>query len=638
MNQNITVELPDGSKKKFPQGVTAGEIAASIGPRLAKDALGAKVNEEIKDLQTPILSDSKIKILTEKDKETLEILRHSTTHIMAQAVKRLYKDQVEITIGPVIENGYFYDFSFKKEFSVTELSKIEKEMEKIIKENFPIKRREIYKKEAISFFKKQKELYKVKIIEELLEDKVSVYDQGDFTDLCRGPHMPSTGRIKAFKLLSIAGAYWRGSEKNEMLTRIYGTAFFSKIEQDEYIHLLEEAKKRDHRKIGKELDLFSFHPESPASPFFHEKGVILYEQLLKYCRRILDNGDYKLVKTPLIYTDELWRQSGHYENYRENMFFTEHDGQQMAVKPMNCPGHVLIYKDSKHSYRELPLRIAEFGHVHRYEKSGVLHGLFRVRSFSQDDAHIFCMENQIEEEVTRLIGIILKTYRDFQFKEFKIELSTRPEKAMGSQAAWDKATQALENALKKSKVEFKLNPGAGAFYGPKIDFHIKDSLGRYWQCGTIQLDFSMPERFDILYTGADGAAHRPVMVHRAIIGSPERFLGVLIEHFGGRFPLWLAPTQVAILNLTDAQVSYTEEVFQHLREGGLRVVKDTRNEKLGFKIREAELKKIPYMLIVGDKEVSSKTLTVRKWGEKEQSTMGIEDFVKKTVKEAGLPN
>src|SRR3990167_7137491 len=549
MSKQVNIELPDGSKKKYPAGITAQKIVEDIGPGLAKAALGALVNEVILDLQTPIQSDSQVKILTEKDKETLEILRHSTTHVMAQAIKRLYKEQVEITIGPVIENGYFYDFSFKKPISVEDLQKIENEMQKIVKDDFPITRRIMAQKDATKFFKKMGENYKAEIIKDLKEKEVSLYDQGEFTDLCRGPHLPRTGFIKAFKLLSVAGAYWRGDEKNEMLTRVYGTAFFKKEDLDQYLHLLEEAKKRDHRKLGKELDLFSFHEEAPAMPFFHEKGVVIYEKLIEYIKKnVLSQDDYKIVKTPLIYRDELWKKSGHYENYKDNMYLTEQDGESMAVKPMNCPGHILVFKTAKHSYRELPIRIAEFGYVHRYERSGVVQGLFRVRAFAQDDAHHFCAEDQVESEVIHLIEDILKTYQDFGFKEVQVELSTRPKKSIGTSEMWQKAETALEQALQKSNLQFKLNPGDGAFYGPKIDFHIKDSLNRKWQCGTIQLDFSMPERFDVDYVAQDGTKHRVVMIHRAILGSPERFMGILIEHLAGKFPTWLAPVQVIILN------------------------------------------------------------------------------------------
>ncbi|HLD74049.1 MAG TPA: threonine--tRNA ligase, partial [Bdellovibrionota bacterium] len=610
MSKQVNIELPDGSKKKYPAGITAQKIVEDIGPGLAKAALGALVNEVILDLQTPIQTDSQVKILTEKDKETLEILRHSTTHVMAQAIKRLYKEQVEITIGPVIENGYFYDFSFKKPISVEDLQKIENEMQKIAKENFPITRRVMAQKDATKFFKKMGENYKAEIIKDLKEKEVSLYDQGEFTDLCRGPHLPRTGFIKAFKLLSVAGAYWRGDEKNEMLTRVYGTAFFKKEDLDQYLHLLEEAKKRDHRKLGKDLDLFSFHPESPAMPFFHEKGVVIYEKLIEYIRKnVLSQDDYKLVKTPLIYRDELWKKSGHYENYKENMYLTEQDGESMAVKPMNCPGHILVFKTAKHSYRELPIRIAEFGYVHRYERSGVVQGLFRVRSFAQDDAHHFCTEDQIESEVTKLIRVILKAYKDFQFQDVRIELSTRPKKSTGTDAMWKKAEAALEGALKKTQVLYKLNPGDGAFYGPKIDFHIRDSLNRTWQCGTIQLDFSMPERFNVTYVDSDSREKNVVMIHRAIMGSPERFMGILIEHFGGHFPVWLATIQVVVITLTDDQRSYAEKLCEGLKKAGIRLTSDFRNEKLGFKIREAQLQKYPYMVIIGKQEVESQTVS-----------------------------
>ncbi|HLD74107.1 MAG TPA: threonine--tRNA ligase, partial [Bdellovibrionota bacterium] len=583
-------------------------------------------------------TDSQVKILTEKDKETLEILRHSTTHVMAQAIKRIYKDQVEITIGPVIENGYFYDFSFKKPISVEDLQKIENEMQKVVKENFPITRRVMAQKDATKFFKKMGENYKAEIIKDLKEKEVSLYDQGEFTDLCRGPHLPRTGFIKAFKLLSVAGAYWRGDEKNEMLTRVYGTAFFKKEDLDQYLHLLEEAKKRDHRKLGKDLDLFSFHPESPAMPFFHEKGVVIYEKLIEYIRKnVLSQDDYKIVKTPLIYRDELWKKSGHYENYKENMYLTEQEGESMAVKPMNCPGHILVFKTAKHSYRELPIRIAEFGYVHRYERSGVVQGLFRVRSFAQDDAHHFCTEDQIESEVTKLIRVILKAYKDFQFQDVRIELSTRPKKSTGTDAMWKKAEVSLEGALKKTQVLYKLNPGDGAFYGPKIDFHIRDSLNRTWQCGTIQLDFSMPERFNVTYVDSDSREKNVVMIHRAIMGSPERFMGILIEHFGGHFPVWLAPIQVAVITLTDDQRSYAEKLCEGLKKAGIRLTSDFRNEKLGFKIREAQLQKYPYMVIIGKQEVLSQTVSLRTVDGKQQSGIKPVEFIEKLIEENKIP-
>ncbi|MBI2027594.1 MAG: threonine--tRNA ligase [Deltaproteobacteria bacterium] len=568
----------------------------------------------------------------------IETLRHSATHIMAQAVKRLYGEDVQITIGPVIENGFFYDFSFKNKISEEDLPKIEKEMHNIVKENFPIIRQELSRKEAISFFKKIGENYKAEIIRDLPDEKVSLYKQGEFIDLCRGPHMPSTGKVTAFKLLSIAGAYWRGDEKNEMLTRIYGTAFFKKEELEKYLHKLVEASKRDHRKIGKELDLFSFHREAPGAAFLHEKGTVIYELLLQYCRNFLKQEDYQLVKTPFIFSDELWHQSGHYDNYKENMYFTEVENKSLAVKPMNCPGHVLIFKNQKHSYRELPIRLAEFGIVHRFEKSGVLHGLLRLRCFAQDDAHIFCSEGQIEDEVIKLIQRILKTYRDFEFEGFQIELSTRPAKSMGSAQMWRKAERALENALTKTKVSYKLNPGDGAFYGPKIDFHIKDSLDRTWQCGTIQLDFSMPERFDVTYVGSDNKEHRPVMIHRAVLGSPDRFMGILIEHYAGKFPVWLAPVQVSVININDRQTKYAKSISDELLREGFRVVCDLRNEKLGFKIREAQMQKYPYMVIVGDKEVASRTLSVRSRDGSTQNDVVLKDFIHRLKKEACFPN
>ena len=552
---------------------------------------------------------------------------------MSEAVQSLFKG-AKVTIGPATEEGFYYDYEYDKGFTPEDLEAIEKKMAEIIKAQRPFVRTETSKPQAIQKFKKLHENYKVEIIQAIPDEKVSIYKQGEWEDLCRGPHLPNTGWVKAFKLLSIAGAYWRGDEKNKMLQRIYGTAFFFKKDLDQYLYQLEEAKKRDHRKLGKELDLFSFHEEAPAMPFFHEKGMILYEQIVKYCYdNILNRTKYKIVKTPLIYSDELWKKSGHYENYKDNMYFTTQEGMSMAVKPMNCPGHVLVYKNAQHSYRELPIRIAEFGFVHRYERSGVVHGLFRVRAFAQDDAHHFCAEDHIESEVHALIQDILRTYKDFGFQDVHIEFSTRPKKSIGSDELWKKAEAMLENALQKSNIQFKLNPGDGAFYGPKIDFHIKDSLNRTWQCGTIQLDFSMPERFDADYIGTDGNKHRVVMIHRAILGSPERFIGILIEHYAGHFPLWLSPVQVTILNVTDIHASYAQEIYENLKKAGIRVEFDSRNEKLGFKIRQAQLQKIPYMIVIGDKEVASKTISVRERRGNMLDPMSIHAFIQKLHQE-----
>ena len=625
----ICLTLPDGSSLEFQSGVTGLEILKKLGPGLAKDAIAIQIDHEtLIDLMTPIEKNAHIKILTEKDPESLRVLRHSTAHIMSEAVQSLFKG-VKVTIGPATDEGFYYDYDYdEKAFAPEDLAQIEKKMNDIIEAKRPFCRTLISKKEAKEKFKKMHEDYKVEIIDGILDEKVSLYQQGEWVDLCRGPHVPHTGWIKAFKLLSVAGAYWRGDEKNKMLQRIYGTSFFSKKDLETHLHHLEEAQKRDHRKLGKDLDLFSFHEEAPAMPFFHEKGTILYEKILDYCyKNILSRTKYKIVKTPFIYSDTLWKKSGHFENYKENMYFTSQEGMSMAVKPMNCPGHVLIYKNDQHSYRELPIRIAEFGFVHRFERSGVVHGLFRVRGFAQDDAHHFCAEDQVEAEVKDLIHDILKTYQDFGFKEIQIEFSTRPKKSIGSDELWKKAEAALENTLKKSNVHFKVNPGDGAFYGPKIDFHIKDSLGRTWQCGTIQLDFSMPERFDATYIGADGNKHHVVMIHRAILGSPERFIGILIEHYAGAFPVWLAPVQVIILNVTDSQKEYAQNVFDGLQKANIRTTADLRNEKLGFKIRQAQLQKIPYMVVIGDKEVQSQKISIRHRTGEMVSSMTVDQLI-----------
>ncbi|MBI4040671.1 MAG: threonine--tRNA ligase [Deltaproteobacteria bacterium] len=609
----IKVTLPDNRVLSCQSGSVGKEFISQITKGLLEKAIALKVNEDkIIDLHTPLYSDCAIRVLTPKDPEALQVLRHSTAHIMSEAVQALYP-KAKVTIGPATETGFYYDYDYDPGFTEEDLLTIEHKMKEIISQKNPFQRTVCSKTKAIQKFKALHEDYKVEIIEGIPDPEVSIYQQGDWTDLCRGPHLPHTGWVKAFKLLSVAGAYWRGNEKNKMLQRIYGTAFFSQKDLDDYLKLQEEAKKRDHRKLGKDLDLFSFHPEAPAMPFFHEKGTILYETILAYYyKNILNRARYQIVKTPFIFSEALWKKSGHYENYRENMYFTSQEEMSMAIKPMNCPGHILVYKNSQHSYRELPIRIAEFGFVHRYERSGVVQGLFRVRGFAQDDAHHFCTEDQMEMEVMHVLQDILKTYEDFGFQEVRIELSTRPKKSIGTDAMWQRAEATLESALHQSKINFSLNPGEGAFYGPKIDFHIKDSLNRTWQCGTLQLDFSFPERLDVDYIGEDGHRHRVVMIHRAILGSVERFMGILIEHYAGSFPLWLAPVQAIILNVTDAQKSYAESIYQAFVKENIRVEIDIRNEKLGYKIRQAQLQKIPYMIILGDKEVSSKTVTIRK--------------------------
>jgi len=555
----------------------------------------------------------------------LKTLRHSVSHILAEAVLNLYPG-TKLGIGPAIDNGFYYDFEFSEPITDKDLPAIEKEMKKIIKANSLFEKIESNIDEAKKNLAKQQQNYKIELLANL-EHPITFYQSGKFIDLCAGPHIEKTGQVKAFKLLSIAGAYWRGDENNKMLTRIYGTAFQTKEELKDYLFVIEEAKKRDHRKLGKELDLFSFHEEAPANPFFHNKGTIIYNQLINFARRENTKRNYQEIMTPLILSEELWHKSGHYENYKENMYFTKVDNRNFAVKPMNCPGGLLVYKNKKYSYKDLPLKIGEFGRVHRHEKSGVTHGLFRVRTFTQDDAHIFCTEDQIEKEIIDVISHVFFTYESFGFKDFHIELSTRPEKAIGSDEMWEKAEAALKNALTQAKIDYTLNEGDGAFYGPKIDFHIKDSLNRSWQCGTIQLDFSMPERFELTYTGSDGNDHQPVMIHRAIFGSIERFLGILIEHYGGKFPFWLAPVQIKVIPVSEHQFDYCDQVEKIFIDNGFRVEADKSNEKLGYKIRQATLQKAPYMIVVGDKEIEGNTISVRSRDDGDLGSKSIKDFL-----------
>ncbi len=562
--------------------------------------------------------------IVEGNGSDLLTLRHSTAHVLAQAVTELYPG-VKLGIGPAIEDGFYYDFDWKEGFTPEDLEKIEERMKEIVKRNLPIKRREVTREEAERIFADQP--YKLELIRELEDEVITVYEQGDFVDLCRGPHVSYTSKIKAFKLLSVAGAYWRGSEKNPMLQRIYGTAFPNKQELEDYLTRLEEARKRDHRKLGKELDLFSFHEEGPGFPFWHPKGTIVYNAIVEHWRKLHAERGYQEIKTPMILNEDLWHRSGHWDTYRENMYFVEIDEQTYAVKPMNCPGGILVYKDALHSYRELPLKYCELGHVHRHEKSGVLHGLFRVRAFTQDDAHIYCTPEQIQEEIIKVIDLITTIYRKYGFNEYRIELSTRPEKAIGSDEIWETAEASLHAALKAKGIDYAINPGDGAFYGPKIDFHVKDTVGRSWQLGTIQLDFSMPERFDMEYIGEDGKPHRPVMIHRAGLGSLERFMGILIEDYAGAFPLWLSPVQMRLLPIADRHVQYAEEVAVRLKDLGLRAEVDARNEKTGFKIREAQIQKIPYMLIVGDKEAEAGQVSVRQREAGDLGAMSVDDFI-----------
>jgi threonyl-tRNA synthetase len=627
----IRVTLPDNSVRELSSPLTIAELAASIGPGLAKSAVGGLINGESVDVRTLISTDAKVEIITLQNPASKEIVRHSAAHIMAQAIQNLWPD-VKITIGPVIETGFFYDLDSPRNFVPEDLGLIEKEMQKIVDAGYEIKKEVWPVRKAIDTFKKMGERFKVEIIEDLIKNEgikeVSIYHQGPWFDLCRGPHIQKTSQLKAFKLLSIAGAYWRGVETNPMLQRIYGTAFGSKKELDAYLVQIEEANKRDHRKLGKELELFMFHPMSPAMPFFYPKGAILYNELQKYIREMYQDYGYEEVITPQVFNVDLYHQSGHYENYRENMFFTKIDERDFSLKPMNCPGHCLMYASQKHSYRDLPWRAADFGRLHRNERAGVVHGLARVRSFCQDDAHIFCTHDQIEGEIKSFMEFLNRVYSTLGFEKYTVNLSTRPEKRMGSDEVWDKAEGALENALKDLKLDYKINPGDGAFYGPKLDVMVTDAIGRAWQLGTLQADFNFPERFKLEYTGVDNKPHSPVMLHRAILGTFERFLAVYIEHCAGIFPTWLSPVQVTLITITESQDTYAKEIEKILRAEGLRVKTDLRNEKLGFKIREAQLQKMPYMLILGDQEIKNRTLSVRLRNGTEQKDVSIENFVK----------
>ncbi|MHB1393813.1 MAG: threonine--tRNA ligase [Clostridia bacterium] len=628
----IKVTLKDGSIKEYQAGTSVEEIVASIGSGLLKAAIAAKINGNVVDLSTPVNNDCSLEVLTFDDDEGKRALRHTSSHILAQAVKRLYPG-IKLAIGPAIETGFYYDFDSDKPFSEEDLAAIEKEMEKIVKEDLKLERFELPRKEALEMMSKLGESYKEELINDLPEDeRLSFYKQGDFVDLCAGPHAPTTGRAKALKLLSVAGAYWRGSEKNKMLQRIYGTVFAKKSQLDEYLNMLEEAKKRDHRKLGRELDLYSILEEGPGFPFFHPKGMILRNVLEDFWRKEHRKNGYLEVKTPIILNEDLWHRSGHWDKYKENMYFTNIDESTYAVKPMNCPGGMLMYMRQMHSYKELPIRMGELGLVHRHELAGALHGLMRVRCFTQDDAHIFMMPSQIKEEIIGVAKMIDSFYSLFGF-EYNMELSTRPEKFIGTIESWDMATDALREALDSIGKPYKVNEGDGAFYGPKIDFHLKDSIGRTWQCGTIQLDMQMPERFDLTYVGADGEKHRPAMIHRVIFGSIERFIAILTEHYAGAFPMWLAPVQVMILPISEKQKDYAEKLKERLEKLEIRAEADTRNEKVGYKIREAQLQKIPYMLVVGDKEMETDSVAVRDRKEGDKGTMQIEDFLAQISRE-----
>ncbi|MFW0861530.1 MAG: threonine--tRNA ligase [Dethiobacter sp.] len=622
------VTLMDGSVREYPEGARVVDIANELGGRLKKDATAAKVNNVVRDLLAVLPREAEVRFLLFDDDEGAEVYRHTSSHILAQAVKRLFAD-VKLGIGPAIKDGYYYDFDYSESFVPSDLEKIEAEMAKIIKEDLPLKRFELSREEAASYFEKLGEGYKVKLVRDLPADAViSCYRCGDFVDLCAGPHLPSTGKVKVVKLLNLAGAYWRGSEKNPMLQRIYGTSFPKRALLDEYLHRLEEAKKRDHRKLGRELDLFSIQEEGPGFPLLHPKGMVIRNGLEAYWREEHFRSGYEEIKTPVILNTMLWERSGHWAHYKENMYFTRIEEQDFAVKPMNCPGAMLLFKTKMHSYRDLPLRMAELGLVHRHELSGALHGLMRVRAFTQDDAHIFMLPSQIKDEVARVIELTDRMYHLFGF-EYHVELSTKPEKAMGSAEMWEIATAALREVLEERKIAYLVNAGDGAFYGPKIDFHLKDSIGRTWQCGTIQLDFQMPEKFDLTYVGEDGQKHRPAVIHRVIYGSIERFMAVLIEHFAGAFPVWLSPQQVVVLPITEKFHQYAKDVTAMLWASGVRVEADLRNEKVGYKIREAQMQKVPYMLVVGEKEEDAGAVAVRERTLGEVGTMKIEEFIEK---------
>ena len=624
----IKITLKDGKVLEFNEGIVVGDVVKAIGMGLYKAAMAARLNGKLVDLITPVEKDSTLEVLAFDDQDGKWALRHTASHMLAQAVKRLYPD-VKLAIGPAIDTGFYYDFDADFSFTPEMLESIEQEMMRIAKEDIPLERYVLPRDEAIKAEKEKKEPYKVELIEDLPEGEIiSFYKQGDFTDLCAGPHVVSTGRVKAVKLLSVAGAYWRGSEKNKMLQRIYGTAFSKKSELDEYLKMLEEAKKRDHRKLGKELDLFSMQEEGPGFPFFHPKGMVVRNELESYWRKIHVKAGYKEIRTPIILNEALWHQSGHWDHYKENMYLTKIDGEDYAIKPMNCPGGILVYKNSMHSYRELPLRMGELGLVHRHEISGALHGLMRVRNFTQDDAHIFMTPSQIKDEVVGVIRLTDQVYKLFGF-EYHVELSTRPENSMGSDEDWDHATASLKEALEASGLKYIINEGDGAFYGPKIDFHLKDCIGRTWQCGTIQLDFQMPERFDLSYVGEDGEKHRPVMVHRTVFGSIERFIGILIEQYAGAFPTWLAPVQVKLLPVTDRANQYAKELEAKLMDKDIRVESDLRNEKIGYKIRECQMQKIPYMIILGDKEVENNNISVRSRKDGDLGAMEYDAFLEK---------
>jgi threonyl-tRNA synthetase len=623
----VNVTLPDGSVRSFDKPVSVAEVAASIGPGLAKAALAGRVNGKLVDTSFVVDADSQLAIVTDKDADGLDLIRHSTAHLLAYAVKELFPD-AQVTIGPVIEDGFYYDFSYKRPFTPEDLEAIEKKMAELAKKDIPVERSVMPRDEAVAFFKNMGEHYKAEIIASIpTNEDISLYREGDFIDLCRGPHVPSTGKLKHFKLMKLAGAYWRGDSKNEMLQRVYGTAWATKDDLAAYLHRLEEAEKRDHRKLARLLDLFHMQDEAPGMVFWHPNGWVIWQQVEQYMRGKFIEYGYQEVRTPAVMDKTLWEKSGHWDNYRENMFTTASENRDYAVKPMNCPGHVQIFNSGLHSYRDLPLRLAEFGACHRNEPSGALHGIMRVRGFTQDDAHIFCTEGQIEQEVADFIVMLQRIYADFGFRDVLVKLSTRPEKRVGSDESWDKAEAGLAAALDKNRLAYDLQPGEGAFYGPKIEFTLKDSLGRLWQCGTIQLDFNLPVRLGAEYVDEDNARRPPVMLHRAILGSMERFIGILIEHHAGNFPVWLAPVQAVVLNITDGQAAYAQNVTETLRQSGIRAIADLSNNKITYKIREHSLQKLPYLLVVGDKEMAGGNVAVRARGNQDLGVMSVTEFV-----------
>lgn len=622
----ITIKLKDGKEKQFESAISLADAAKAISNSLGRDAIVAKVNGELTDLRDPIVDGSEVEFFTKEDKEGLFTLRHTASHVMAQAIQHLFPG-TKFAIGPAIDDGFYYDLDSDHVFSQEDFAAIEKEMAKISKENIPLVKKVVSRAEALKFFQDKGQDYKVMLINDLPEDaQISLYEQGDFTDLCAGPHMRSTGKVKVFKIMTVAGAYWRGDSKNKMLQRIYATAFFKKEDLDHYLFIRSEAEKRDHRKLGKQLDLFSFHDEGPGFPFFHPKGMALRNMLMDYERELFKEFGYVEIMTPVILSKQLWIQSGHWDHYKENMYFTKIDDEDYAIKPMNCPGGILYFKTQQRSYKDLPMRVGEFGLVHRHELRGALHGLFRVRCFTQDDAHIFMTQDQMKEEVIKCMAMYKKMYGVFGL-EYHVELSTRPENSMGSDELWEISTNALREAIEKTGVPYQINEGDGAFYGPKLDFHVQDSLGRTWQCGTIQMDMQLPERFDVNYIGEDGEKHRAVMLHRAGYGSLERFIGILIEHFAGAFPTWIAPVQVKVIPVTEKHMDYAKSVAKTLSESNIRVELEEANETLGYKIRKAQMEKVPYMLIVGDKEEKSHTVSIRSRKDGDKGSMMVPMFI-----------